>query len=184
MSWKLAAVAILGLAYIYQAGFFGLDILSFPSSLLAKYTQPITMSPKQKVLYLTKPQGSFEVAEADIPEPGPGEVLVEIHATALNPVDWKIAAYNFFVTEYPAVLGTDSAGVVKKVGEGVTNVAVGDKVYAWCLVCVRLSPNVIPPSVHQGYFDNRRATFQQYTVTEAEIVAKVRLALRFKRIWY
>lgn len=87
------------------------------------------MSTKQKVLYLAKPHGDFELAEADIPEPGPGEVLIEIHATALNPIDWKIQEYNVLITEYPAILGADAAGVIKKVGEGVTNVAVGDRVY-------------------------------------------------------
>jgi len=115
----------------------------------------------QKALYLLEPKGKFAVQERDIQEPGPGEVLVEIHATALNPVDWKIQAFDFFIKDYPAVLGTDAAGIVKKVGAGVTNVAVGDKV------------------LHQGYFDNRRATFQQYTVVPAEIVAKIPPNLTF-----
>ena len=61
-------------------------------------------------------------------KPGPGELVVKIHASALNPVDWKIQAYNFFITEYPAILGTDSAGTVEAVGEGVQNFAKGDRV--------------------------------------------------------
>jgi hypothetical protein len=128
MSWKLGALAILVLAYIYQ------DRLRtyFPTSLFT-FQSNTTMSTQQKALYLVEPQGDFEVRSRDIQEPGPGEVLVEIHATALNPVDWKIQAYNLFIKDYPTILGTDSAGIVKKVGEGVTNVAVGDK------VCVRPS---------------------------------------------
>ncbi|EKM58607.1 uncharacterized protein PHACADRAFT_253069 [Phanerochaete carnosa HHB-10118-sp] len=39
----------------------------------------------QKALYLLEPKGQYAVQERDIQEPGPGEVLVEIHATALNP---------------------------------------------------------------------------------------------------
>lgn len=120
-----------------------------------------TVMSTQKALYLLEPKGKFAVQERDVQEPGPGEVLVEIHATALNPVDWKIQAFDFFIKDYPAVLGTDAAGIVKKVGAGVTNVAVGDKV------------------LHQGYFDNRRATFQQYTVVPAEIVAKIPPNLSF-----
>ena len=85
----------------------------------------------QKALYLVEAKGALAVRERDIPTPGPGEILVEIHATALNPVDWKIQAFDFFIKEYPAILGTDAAGIVKAVGEGVTNLAVGDKVYVF-----------------------------------------------------
>ncbi|KAF7789614.1 hypothetical protein EIP86_000560 [Pleurotus ostreatoroseus] len=113
------------------------------------------MAAQQKALFLVEAKGAFAVQQTDIPKPGPGELVVEIHATSLNPVDWKIQAFNFFIENYPAILGTDSAGIVKEIGEGVTGFAVGDKV------------------VHQGYFDNRRATFQQYTVVPAEITAKV-----------
>nr|BAK40869.1 medium-chain dehydrogenase/reductase like protein [Phanerochaete sordida] len=116
----------------------------------------------QKALVVLEPKGAFAVQDRDIQEPGAGEVLVELRATALNPVDWKIQAFDFFITEYPAVLGTDGAGVVVKVGAGVTNVAVGDKV------------------LFQGYFDNRRATFQQYAVVASEIVAKIPPNLSFE----
>ena len=61
--------------------------------------------------------------------PRAGEVLVKIHATALNPVDWKIRAYDFFIKEYPTILGTDAAGTIEAVGEGVTTFQKGDKVY-------------------------------------------------------
>ncbi|PSR72330.1 hypothetical protein PHLCEN_2v11778 [Hermanssonia centrifuga] len=113
------------------------------------------MSAQQKSLLLLEKQGSFAVQNTDIPKPGPGELLVEIHATALNPVDWKIQVYGYFIQDFPAVLGTDAAGVVKELGEGVTSFAIGDKV------------------LHQGYFTNRSATFQQYTIVPAEIVAKI-----------
>jgi hypothetical protein len=53
----------------------------------------------------------------------------KISATALNPADWKIQKYGpFFIENYPAILGTDSAGVVEAVGEGVTAFKKGDKV--------------------------------------------------------
>ena len=86
------------------------------------------MTTKQKSLLLLEKQGSFAVQETDIPVPGPGELLIQIQATALNPVDWKIQAYDFAVKTYPAVLGTDSSGIVAAVGEGVTDFVVGDKV--------------------------------------------------------
>lgn len=64
----------------------------------------------------------------DVPEPGPGQVLIEVHATALNPIDTAMADIGFLITKWPTVLGCDAAGIVKKLGEGVTRVAVGDKV--------------------------------------------------------
>jgi NADPH:quinone reductase-like Zn-dependent oxidoreductase len=49
-------------------------------------------------------------------------------ASALNPVDWKVQKLAYFVTDYPAVIGSDSSGEVVEVGEGVTNFAKGDRV--------------------------------------------------------
>ena len=83
---------------------------------------------KQKALLLLEKQGDFAVREIDVPKPEPGEILVEVRATGLNPVDWKIQKIGFAVSEYPAVLGSDSAGVVKEVGEGVAGFEVGDRV--------------------------------------------------------
>ena len=86
------------------------------------------MTAKQKSLLLLEKQGAFAVQETDIPKPGPGELLVEIHATALNPVDWKIHTYGVFVDKFPAILGTDVAGTVEQVGAEVTKFGKGDRV--------------------------------------------------------
>lgn len=87
----------------------------------------------QKALLLPESRGEFAVRDIPIPKPGPGELLVEVRAAALNPIEWKIQQFDFFVSEYPAVLGLDSAGVVKEVGEGVTGFVVGDRVYVTIL---------------------------------------------------
>ena len=81
----------------------------------------------QKALFLVEPKGEFAVKERDIQEPGPGEVLVEIHATALNPVDWKIQTYGYFASDFPFISGTDAAGIVEEIGAEVSNLAKGDK---------------------------------------------------------
>jgi NADPH:quinone reductase-like Zn-dependent oxidoreductase len=67
------------------------------------------------------------------PIPGAGEVLVRQAATSINPVDWKMRsgeAKAMFPVEFPGILGRDMAGIVVKLGEGVTGFAPGDKVIA------------------------------------------------------
>ncbi|MET9672015.1 NADP-dependent oxidoreductase [Streptomyces sp. NPDC006482] len=69
-----------------------------------------------------------------VPEPGPGEVRVKVAAVGVNPVDWK-RRYGwveaFYPTTFPAVPGLEFAGTVDALGEGVTDLAVGDEVLGW-----------------------------------------------------
>jgi NADPH:quinone reductase-like Zn-dependent oxidoreductase len=70
----------------------------------------------------------------DAPEPhaGSGEVRIRVQAASVNPVDWKIRAgylADYMPTTFPAITGTDAAGVVDEVGAGVTGVAAGDRVF-------------------------------------------------------
>lgn len=133
------------------------------------------MSESQKCLFLLERLGKFGLGTSDVPTPNLDEILVEIRATALNPVDWKIQVHDFggIVKEYPAVLGTDSAGIVKAVGKGVTKFAVGDRMYVWfCYLCsIGLTRRTC--RMHQGFFTKRLATFQQYTTVPEELAAKV-----------
>ena len=67
---------------------------------------------------------------------GPGEVLVKVAAASINPVDYKMrsgAAKERFPVEFPGILGRDVSGTVTSVGEGVTNFAEGDRVFAMAL---------------------------------------------------
>jgi NADPH:quinone reductase-like Zn-dependent oxidoreductase len=72
------------------------------------------------------------VAEAPEPHAGPGQVRIQVKAASVNPVDWKIvsgAMTQDRTLDGPAYLGNDAAGVVDEVGEGVSDVAVGDDVF-------------------------------------------------------
>ena len=73
----------------------------------------------------------FRSAQIDKPRAGAGEVLVRIVASGTNPIDYKIRTGQapYAMPELPAVLGTDLAGVVEAVGEGVTAFKAGDEVY-------------------------------------------------------
>jgi NADPH:quinone reductase len=71
------------------------------------------------------------VADIDRPEPGAGEVLVEVRAAGINPGEAGIrsgALHEQFPTTFPSGEGSDLAGVVIEVGDGVTDFAVGDEV--------------------------------------------------------
>lgn len=81
-----------------------------------------------------------ELQKRPIPQPGDHEVLVRNHAIAVNPVDWKIQDYAFYVEEYPNVLGSDVAGVVEAVGQQVKHVKVGDRVTGYAGVIWNQNP--------------------------------------------
>ncbi|MDA3628639.1 NADP-dependent oxidoreductase [Saccharopolyspora sp. WRP15-2] len=63
------------------------------------------------------------------PEPGPSQVLVQVHAAGVNPTDWKHRAQQRFLGTPPYVLGWDVSGVVVAVGTGVTLHKPGDEVF-------------------------------------------------------
>ena len=81
-----------------------------------------------KALLLEKKFGGYAVGDIPTPKPGPGELLVKVHAAALNPVDWKIQKYGIFIETFPAILGSDVAGEVVELGTGVSSFKVGDRV--------------------------------------------------------
>jgi NADPH:quinone reductase-like Zn-dependent oxidoreductase len=71
--------------------------------------------------------------DAPKPQAGPGEVLIRVHATSVNPVDWKVrAGYLQQMMKYnmPMIPGWDASGVVEAVGSGVTRFKAGDEVYS------------------------------------------------------
>ena len=67
------------------------------------------------------------------PIPGPGEVLVRVAATSVNPIDYKRRAgltKDFCPIHFPGLIGVDIAGTVVKIGRGVEGFSVGDQVFA------------------------------------------------------
>jgi NADPH:quinone reductase-like Zn-dependent oxidoreductase len=67
------------------------------------------------------------------PVPSPGQVLVKVAASSVNPFDFKVrsgAMKDFIPLTFPAVLGIDVSGVVESVGPGVTTFTPGDNVFA------------------------------------------------------
>jgi NADPH:quinone reductase-like Zn-dependent oxidoreductase len=71
-------------------------------------------------------------AEAPEPHAGPGKIRIAVRAASVNPIDWKVLTGMLSggrPMEGTGFLGSDAAGVVDEVGEGVTGVSVGDEVF-------------------------------------------------------
>ena len=88
-----------------------------------------------KAVLMRKYGDNAVVEVADVPRPtlGAGEVLVEVHAASVNPIDFKTRNGDVRMIlryELPLVMGNDLSGVVVERGPGVTEVATGDAVYA------------------------------------------------------
>jgi NADPH2:quinone reductase len=72
----------------------------------------------------------LQLQDVPTPQPGPGEVLVRIHATGINPVETYIRAGTYArLPELPYTPGNDGAGVIEQVGADVSEFKPGDRVY-------------------------------------------------------
>ncbi len=107
-----------------------------------------------------------ELGELPTPAATEGTVLIRVKAAGLNPVDNGIASgmmAGMIPHEYPLVLGRDAAGVVEAVGDGVTDIAVGDEVLGHVLLA---------PPVQAG-------TIAEYAVLPAAAVSPKPATLDF-----
>jgi NADPH:quinone reductase-like Zn-dependent oxidoreductase len=87
-----------------------------------------------KAYYSTAYGGSESSVYGNLPDPsaGAGQVLVEVKAVSINPVDWKIKQGDAkLVTgfRFPRIFGADFAGIVRETGDGATAFRPGDRVY-------------------------------------------------------
>ena len=76
----------------------------------------------------------LQLVDRDLTEPGPGEVRVHIVVSGVNPTDWKsrLGSGDGAAPPFPEVTpNQDGAGVVDALGEGVENLAVGDRVWVY-----------------------------------------------------
>jgi NADPH:quinone reductase-like Zn-dependent oxidoreductase len=88
-----------------------------------------------KALVLKRYGGIDSLAFTDVPRPTikPDEILVQVHAAGLNPIDYMIPKGSFkpiLKFDLPATMGSDLAGVVVEVGSRVNRFKVGDAVFA------------------------------------------------------
>jgi NADPH:quinone reductase-like Zn-dependent oxidoreductase len=84
-----------------------------------------------KALYfhtIGKPLDVLRLDDVKIPNPGPGQIRVRVHACALNPADWAVCE-GFLPVPPPRGIGFDVSGMVDALGEGVTSASSGDLVF-------------------------------------------------------
>ncbi|KAJ7246948.1 GroES-like protein [Mycena rebaudengoi] len=102
---------------------------------------------QQKALIIPTPKADFVLRSHDVPSPGKNEVLVKIMSVALNSMSYVQREYDILVDEYPAVLGSDMAGVVEEVGGDVRGFAKGDRVFAGYLGGGFQQYAALPPAI-------------------------------------
>jgi NADPH:quinone reductase-like Zn-dependent oxidoreductase len=72
----------------------------------------------------------LELVEVPDPHPRPGQVRIAVRAVGVNPIDWKMRS-GVMGGELPQSTGREAAGVIDEVGEGVGQVAPGDRVFGF-----------------------------------------------------
>src|ERR1700744_174636 len=79
----------------------------------------------------------LSLREIAAPQAGPGQIRVRVTAAGLNPMDWFMTSDPDTATRFglspPPGFGTDYAGVVDQIGDGVSEFAVGDRVFGGAL---------------------------------------------------
>jgi NADPH2:quinone reductase len=106
----------------------------------------------------------FEERDVERPAPGPGQLLVKIVASGVNPVDAKLRQNGSWAgLAPPVVLGYDAAGVVEALGPGASGFAVGDEVF--------YTPEI---------FGNPRGTYAELDAVPASLVARKPAGLSFE----
>lgn len=98
---------------------------------------------------------SFELSDVPKPVPQAGQVLVRVHATSINPLDYQVRRGDYpDLVPLPAITGHDVSGVVEAVGPGVSAFAPGDEVW-------------YTPQIFEG-----QGSYAEYHVAAESIIAR------------
>lgn len=119
-----------------------------------------------KAIVIDNYGGKDQLKEREVEKPAINEeqVLVEIYATSINPIDWKLREgylKEMLPWEFPIILGWDAAGVVAEVGSNVKHFKVGDRVFTR------------PATTRQG-------TYAQFVPVEATLLAHMPESMTFE----
>lgn len=121
--------------------------------------------------WIDSPYADLTVRAAPMPKPGAGQLLLEVRAVAVNPLDAIIQSNGTVMygwLRYPVVLGEDVAGVVVETGAGVDDFAVGDRVVAYAM------------GLEKGRDAVSESGFQAYVAVDASLAAVLPAAVAFE----
>jgi threonine 3-dehydrogenase len=138
-----------------------------------------------KCLIKNKPTQSYEYTEIEVPEPKEGELLVEMERVAICGSDiplYKWDATGQRIAQLPFIPGHECVGKVVKLGPGVTNVNVGDRVcsetHIPCEKCYQCTHNQMHICQNMGLFGHGKKTiyggFAQYTIMYSNAIHKLK----------
>jgi NADPH:quinone reductase-like Zn-dependent oxidoreductase len=102
----------------------------------------------------------LELTDVPVPEAGPNGVLVRVHASSVNPMDWKLRQglmSALWSLRFPVIWGCDFSGVVEQVGSSVTLFKPGDAVYGF---------------KHGKVAKTYRGTYAEYAVVPENVLAR------------
>ncbi|KLO08265.1 GroES-like protein [Schizopora paradoxa] len=114
-----------------------------------------------QIAVITSKAGS-KIQSVPIPEPGPNEILIKNVAVASNPKDYKLP---LVIPNYEFIEGSDVAGYVEKVGEGVTEYKGGERVAAFTKMATK---------------NNKYGGYQQYSVAAASCAFPIPESISFE----
>ncbi len=121
--------------------------------------------------WIDSPYADLTIREAPMPEAGPGQLLLEVRAVAVNPLDAIIQSNGTVMygwLDYPVILGEDVAGVVVATGAGVGGFAVGDRVIAYAM------------GLEKGRDAVSESGFQRYVAVDAGLAAALPDSVAFE----
>ena len=119
-----------------------------------------------KAIVIDSYGGKEQLKEREVEKPAitDNQVLVEIHATSINPIDWKLREgylKEMLPWEFPIILGWDAAGIIAEVGKDVKHFKVGDRVFAR------------PATTRQG-------TYAEYVPVDEDLLAHMPESMTFE----
>ena len=108
------------------------------------------------------PRQSLVTAPAEMPEPGPDELLIQVSRIGLSHIDRRVAHDAAFPVPYPVILGASVAGTIVRVGSKVDRFVVGERVASYTTFYARKDRK-----------DNRFGAFQKFTLSLATTTSKI-----------
>lgn len=130
-----------------------------------------TIMSKNSAAWIDSPYADLTIREASMPTPGPGQLLLEVRAVAVNPLDAIIQSNGTVMygwLRYPVILGEDVAGVVVGTGAGVDAFSVGDRVAAYAM------------GLEKGRDAVSESGFQAYVAVDASLAVALPDATAFE----